>query len=70
MSWANLPPERQATAKRILTTRQLRILQHRLDGHSWRTIAAAIGITEATCRAHYHAALTRIAHHDHQERTQ
>lgn len=68
MTWSNLPPERRDTAISILTTRQLRVLQHRLDGHSWRTIATALGINEATARAHYKAALQRIAHHDAQRR--
>lgn len=68
MSWGSLPQQRRDTAIAILTTRQLRVLQHRLDGHSWRVIGTALGISEATARAHYKAALERIAAHDHERR--
>jgi DNA-binding NarL/FixJ family response regulator len=46
--------------KQILTHRQHAILQDRLNGHSWRTIATAYGIHEATARGHHRAALARL----------
>ena len=46
----------------ILTQRQFRVLELRLAGHSWRTIARALHMHEATARGHHHAALERIAH--------
>jgi DNA-binding CsgD family transcriptional regulator len=46
-----------------LTPRQARVLELRLAGHSWRTIAKAIGINEATARGHHKAALDTIARH-------
>lgn len=62
MSWNTLTAERRKHLETILTTRQLRILQNRLDGHTWRTIADALSIDEATCRGHYRRALARIEH--------
>ena len=44
----------------ILTPRQHHILTLRLAGHSWRTIARALHINEATARGHHKAALDRI----------
>lgn len=64
MSWNTLPPDRKALATERLTPRQLRILQDRLNGHSWRTIATALHIHEATARGHYKAALDRLARKD------
>jgi DNA-binding NarL/FixJ family response regulator len=43
-----------------LTDRQAHILLDRIHGHSWRTIADAYHITEATARGHHKAALARI----------
>lgn len=57
MSWNDLPAERRALAERVLTKRQLRILKHRLAGHSYRTIALALHLDESTVRYH----LRRIA---------
>lgn len=44
-----------------LTQRQTRVLELRLAGHSWRTIARYMHINEATARGHHKAALNTIA---------
>lgn len=60
MSWNQLHPRTRERAQRILTRKQLTILQDRLNGHSWRRIADAHAIHEATARSHYRAALDRL----------
>lgn len=57
MSWNTLPPKRRRHAETVLSDQQLRILKHRLDGHSARTIATALTLDESTVRYH----LRRIA---------
>lgn len=64
MSWNQLPPTTRERAQRILTHRQLTILQDRLNGHTWRTIADAYSIHEATARGHHRAALNRLRRKD------
>lgn len=49
--------------RHLLTERQARVLELRLAGHTWRTIAKALGIHEATVRGHHQAALEAIARH-------
>lgn len=61
MSWADVKPELRALAAQTLTRRQLRVLQHKMDGHSWDTIATALGITKATAREHYKRAGEKLA---------
>lgn len=39
-----------------------------MNGWSWRKIGAGLHISEATARAHYKAALDRIAEHDAERR--
>lgn len=63
MTWNTLHPDVRATAEQALTPLQLQVLQHRLDGHSWRTIARALNRNEATIRGHHRAALDRLAPH-------
>jgi DNA-binding NarL/FixJ family response regulator len=60
MSWQQLPTERKDLARRILTDRQLDVFRHRLNGHSWRTIADAMHINEATVRGHHRAAVIAL----------
>ena len=62
MSWNQLPEHRRNQITQELTPLQLKVLQHRLDGHSWRTIGLALGIHEATARGHHHAAIQRLRH--------
>ena len=52
--------EQILAARAILTDRQRRVLDLRLAGHSWRTIADSLGIHEATARGHHQRALDRI----------
>ena len=47
-------------AENTLTPKQQAVLKHRLAGHSWRTIAQALNINEATARGHHKRALDRI----------
>lgn len=61
MSWSEVKPEHRDLAQRTLTTRQLRVLQHRLDGHSWNTIALALGISRTGARQHYKTAIDKLA---------
>lgn len=61
MSWADLKPENRELAQKVLTQKQLRVFQHRMDGHSWHTIAIALNTTRSTCRGHYEAALQKLA---------
>lgn len=63
MTWSTLDPATRELAQRTLTPRQLAILQDRINGHSWRTIALAYRIHEATARAHHKAALERLRRH-------
>lgn len=56
----DLAPYNIDVPKFTLTTRQRDILRDRLNGHSWRTIANAYHITEATARGHHRAALANI----------
>jgi len=67
MSWADLPEPRRRLAEQILSDRQLTVLKDRLNGHSWRAIATAHGIHEATVRGHHQAALDRLERHLTQE---
>lgn len=60
MSWNQLTEHRRHQIQAELTPTQLKVFQHRLDGHSWRTIALALGIHEATARGHHKAAITRL----------
>jgi len=60
MSWHTLNPNIRDTAETVLTTKQLAVFQDRLNGHSWRTIANAHHINEATARGHHQRALDRI----------
>lgn len=60
MSWASTDPHTRELAETILTTRQLAIVQDRANGHSWRTIADAYSIDEATARGHHKRAIRRI----------
>lgn len=63
MSWADVKPEHRQLANRILTTKQLRVVQHRMDGHSWNTIALALGMSRSNARQHYKAALEKLRAH-------
>lgn len=65
--WEDIPIERRKVAAKILTDRQLSCLTHRINGHSWRTIGKALGITEATARGHYDRALETLANHYRKE---
>ena len=47
-------------ATKILTEKQLRVLQLRLAGHSNRTIALALHIDESTVRGLHARALARL----------
>jgi DNA-binding NarL/FixJ family response regulator len=60
MSWNTIDPTTRQLAQQTLTPKQLHILQDRTNGHSWRTIATAHHITEATARGHHKAALTNL----------
>lgn len=60
MTWQTVNPQYRHLAEQILTPRQLQVLKLRLNGNSWRTIALALGIHEATARGHHHAALDRL----------
>ena len=55
----SIPPHERAA----LTHRQATVLELRLAGHSWRTIARALHINEATARGHHQAALNAINTH-------
>ena len=63
MSWADLKPEHRALAIQHLTQKQLRVFQHRIDGHSWRTIADALGMDRSTARHHYAVAVRKLSTH-------
>lgn len=52
-----------ALAQQHLTERQRRVLIARLNGHTYRRIADAYNIHEATARGHYQAALRRLEPH-------
>lgn len=62
MSWATLDPARQQLAQELLTNQQVRILKHRLDGHSYRTIGLALHIHESTVRYHWKRTLDILEH--------
>ena len=63
MSWHSIPPNTRRTYNQILTPKQLDILRHRSNGHSWLTIALALDLDEATVRGHYRRAINRIRRH-------
>ena len=63
MSWNTLDPAIRTIAEQHLTTKQLRVLQLRLNGHSFRTIGRSLGISEATVRGHHERALDLLAQH-------
>lgn len=67
--WNTIPPERRQTAERVCTPKQLEALQLKIDGHSWKTIAAKLHITEPAARDRYQAALDRLNTHYRKERT-
>ena len=60
MSWAHVTPARRELAERILTAKQLDVLKLRTDGYSWRKIATALHIDQATARERYTRALDRL----------
>lgn len=60
MAYASLPPEVRTAAERVLTRRQLTVLQAVLKGMSYREIGLALGIHEATVRGHYDAAKRKL----------
>ena len=47
----------------LLTPTQKRVLDYRRAGHSWRTIALALKLDEATVRGHHRRAQARIDKH-------
>ena len=63
MSWAELKPEHRALALEHLTPKQLRVFQHRLDGHSWKTIADALDMSRSGARQHYETAIKKMRRH-------
>lgn len=63
MTWANLTREDQELYTKLLTPTQLDVLRHRLNGHSWRDIAADLHRDEATIRGHHRRAIERIRRH-------
>ncbi len=63
VSWNTLTYEVQQAALEQLTDRQRDVFQDRLNGHSWRRIADAYGIHEATARGHWKAAVDRLKPH-------
>lgn len=63
MSWNQLDPAIRDLAQRELTPRQLAVLQHRLNGHSWQTIADALRISRTTAREHHRAAIDKLRPH-------
>lgn len=63
MSWNNLTADDRELYTEILTPIQLEIFRHRLNGHSWRTIASALARDEATIRGHHRRAIERIRRH-------
>jgi len=63
VSWLALPQNRRDHYAEILTPIQLDVVRHRVNGHSYRTIAMALHRDEATIRGHYRRALERIRKH-------
>lgn len=63
MSWNTISPHYRQLAEQHLTAKQLRVLQLRLNGHSFRTIGRSLGISEATVRGHHERALDILAQH-------
>lgn len=63
MSWNQLPQHVRDTAHKHLTQRQHQILQDRINGHSWNTIADAYNLNPATARGHYRAAVRKLHQH-------
>lgn len=61
MSWHNVDPAYRELAQRVLTPRQLEVLRHRTNGVSYRKIAIALHVDEATIRGHERRAFTRLA---------
>jgi DNA-binding CsgD family transcriptional regulator len=61
--WESIPQERRDTAAKVLTEKQLQILRHRINHHTWRTIANTLDITEPTARGHYQAAIRKLEQH-------
>lgn len=60
MSWDTVKPAYRELAHQHLTAKQLRVLQLRLNGHSWTQIAADLHAGESTVRGHYRAAIRRM----------
>lgn len=63
MSWNTVDPAHRELAEKLLTRRQFRVLQLRLDERTWDQIGYALGITEATARGHFEAALRKLKPH-------
>jgi DNA-binding NarL/FixJ family response regulator len=60
VSWNDVSPKRREAAERILTPRQLAVVQRRMDGHSWRQIGFDLDLDPATVRGHWERALDRL----------
>jgi DNA-binding NarL/FixJ family response regulator len=60
LNYSSLSPEFRRAIELDLTSRQLEVLRHRLNGHSYRKIGDAMNLHEATVRGHYQAALKAI----------
>lgn len=63
MSWNTLTEQQRQHLREILTPLQLKVIQDRLNGHTWARIAAAMNLDEATVRGHHKRAVRRIANH-------
>lgn len=60
MSWATLTQEHKTFIAKHLTELQLKVIQARLNGHTWNKIADSMNLDEATVRGHYKRATRRL----------
>ena len=60
MSWNTIDANTRQLAETVLTPKQLEVIQHRANNHTWNTIATHMNLDEATVRGHYKRALRRI----------
>lgn len=59
-TWDTLDPEQRAFLAANLTQLQHQVVQARINGHTWQTIANAMNLDEATIRGHHRRAIRRL----------
>jgi DNA-binding NarL/FixJ family response regulator len=67
VSWATIPPERQAAIAELLTEKQLTVYILHLAGYGNRRAGLVLEVDEKTVRGHLDRAMLKIRKLDEQE---